>query len=411
MSGKKLFILLVISGIMIIIGSFLIFGYDKTWQIWNIPTKQPIFYDLRIITAGAESYSKGYDPAYNNPFDPEQRLFNYPRIWYLVLASGIDQHSTVILGILIALSFFVSLVAFRGEIDKTTAIIQAMIVFSPAVLLGLERGNVDIIIFVLLAFALFIKEYSKTISLLVLLLSIALKIFPIFGIGYLLDSNRRSIKYIIIGILSTAAYMVFFLDDMRHIFAVTQKGADVSYGVSVLPTKLSPYLGDSFATIKLSFFIIAAGLILISCYLALRNKDQLLNLDSRHLSMFRLGAGIYIGTFLLGNNWDYRLMFLIFAIPQIVSWAQENHNFSSTVAKICLAAGLVSCWYLEIWRLMEFAGQVGRFVSFTFDEFAKWVLFIGLVFLYIKSMPQWMLGLVQNSLRQHFSHNKQEINY
>ena len=67
MSGKKLFILLVISGITIIMGSFLILGYEKTWRIWNIPTKQPIFYDLRLITAGAEAYSEGYDPAYHNP--------------------------------------------------------------------------------------------------------------------------------------------------------------------------------------------------------------------------------------------------------------------------------------------------------------------------------------------------------
>lgn len=411
MRGKKLFILLVASGITIILGSFLILGFDKTWRIWNLPTKQPVFYDLRLITAGAESYSKGYDPAYNNPFDPEQRLFNYPRIWYIILTSGIDQHSTDILGILLALGFFICIVTFRGEIDKTTAIIQTMIVFSPAVLLGLERGNVDILIFILLSIALFIKDYSRTLSFLVFLLSIALKIFPIFGIGYLLDGNRRSIKYIIIGILSTAAYMLFSLDDMRHIFAVTQKGADVSYGVSVLPTKLSPYLGDYFKTIKLLFFIIAAGLVLIICYLALRNKDQIFNMDSQHLSMFRLAAGIYICTFLLGNNWDYRLMFLIFAIPQIVSWAHEKHNFSPTVAKICLIAGLVSCWYLEIWRLLEFAGLAGRLITFTFDEFANWVLFIGLIFLYIKSLPQWMLDIIPIKLHYKLAHDKQEIKY
>ena len=197
--------LLVISGITIILGSFLILGNEKTWRIWNIPTKQPVFYDLRLITAGAESYSQGYDPAFNNPFDPEQRLFNYPRIWYFILASGIDQRSTVILGILLAFGFFASLATFRGEIDRTTAIIQTVAVFSPAVLLGLERGNVDIAIFVLLAIGLFSMDYSKQLSLLVLFLAIALKIFPVFGISYLLDDDKRSIKYIIIGILSTAA--------------------------------------------------------------------------------------------------------------------------------------------------------------------------------------------------------------
>ena len=32
------------------------------------------------------------------------------------------------------------------------------------------------------------------------------------------------------------------------------------------------------------------------------------------------GASIYIGCFILGNNFDYRFTFLILTIPQMVSW-------------------------------------------------------------------------------------------
>lgn len=409
MSGKKLYLLLLVVGIMTILGLFVSLGYERTWRIWNIPVMQPAFYDLRLITGGAESYAEGYDPAFENPYDPEQRLFNYPRIWYLVLATGIDQQDTLLIGILLTLGFFICLTTLRGEFELITAIVMALVIFSPAVLLGIERGNVDLAIFILLALALWGIDISKTLSLLVLLFAVVLKLYPILGVGYLLDENKHSVKYTIVGILASAAYVVFNWEDMMHIFSDTQKGADVSYGVSVLPTKLLPYLGNYHGTVKLVLYLIAIGLILVLGYLAFRNKDQIVADNSNQLSMFRLGAGIYLGTFLLGNNWDYRLMFLIFAIPQIVGWAKDHTGFTSLVAKICVVTIFASFWYLEIWRISEYAGMAGRVVSFLLDECMNWALFAGLIYLYIKSLPAYVAALVQTVLGQHFTHKQQKI--
>lgn len=391
------------------LGLFLVLGYDNTWRIWNIPVKQPAFYDLRLITGGAESFTQGYNPAVNNPYDPEQRLFNYPRIWYLILTMGIDQRDTITLGIILALAFFISLVTIRGEFDRKTAIVLALVIFSPAVLLGIERGNVDLAVFVLLAIALFSVDLSKTLSLLVLLLAMVFKIYPVLGIGYLLDEEKRSFKYTIAGFVVTVVYMLFNLEDMLHIFIDTQKGSDVSYGVSVLPAKLSPYLGDTYAVVKLLLYLSAFGLILICSYFAFRNKDRMIAANSNHLRMFRLGTGIYIGTFLLGNNWDYRLMFLIFTLPQIVSWAKNHTGFLALASKISLVALLASVWYLEIWRFTEYAGMAGRAVSFMFDELMNWTLFSGLIYLYINSLPHWLLDMIQSGLSQRFAHKNHEI--
>lgn len=38
---------------------------------------------------------------------------------------------------------------------------------------------------------------------------------------------------------------------------------------------------------------------------------------------FLAGAGLYVGTYFLGANWIYRLVFLIFLVPQLFVWLEE----------------------------------------------------------------------------------------
>ena len=56
----------------------ILYGYDNTWRLWNIPTMSPHFADMRTITHGAESYAQGLDPMIENPGDPWHRRMNYP---------------------------------------------------------------------------------------------------------------------------------------------------------------------------------------------------------------------------------------------------------------------------------------------------------------------------------------------
>src|SRR5258708_3409111 len=86
-----------------------IYGYDKTWQLWNIPTLSPHFADLRVITAGSESYAKGHDPMINNPADPWGRPLNYPRVWQSLYLLGINQSHTTCLGISLIFLFVLGL--------------------------------------------------------------------------------------------------------------------------------------------------------------------------------------------------------------------------------------------------------------------------------------------------------------
>ena len=53
---------------------------------------------------------------------------------------------------------------------------------------------------------------------------------------------------------------------------------------------------------------------------------------------FLFGAGIYCGTYLLGTNFIYRLMFLLLCIPQLLNWLAPNSERTSWVPEAGMLA-------------------------------------------------------------------------
>lgn len=394
MTGKRLLVLLVLAGVGLISLLFLLIGYENTWRLWNIPALMPPFFDLRLITGSAESYAAGYDPAYRNPFDPGRRLFNYPRIWYAILALPIRLDDTILIGTLLVIAFFASILLFVKDIDRRSAAVMAAIIFSPAILLGVERANVDLLFFILLALALYIHQRSKIASFLVLMLSVIFKIFPIFSLAYFLEQNeKKSVRWALAGVGIFILYFLRYFKQMLYIFQSTQKGEELSYGTNVVARRLAQqYLGHM-DLVSLFFALLGIVVLLVALLGAFRNRGQLPVKDGNHLMAFRAGAGIYIGTFLLGNNWDYRLIFLLFTLPQLVDWLQERGSLSARVVKLSMITLFLSCWYLMLQKIFV-ALSVRPYVVFYFDEFFNWLLFAGLAFLFLSTLPGWLYAPV-----------------
>ena len=110
--------------------------------------------------------------------------------------------------------------------------------------------------------------------------------------------------------------------------------------------------------------------------------------NNKYIDAFRVGAGIYIGTFLFGHNWDYRLMFLIFTIPQIVTWIKQKNICYFLAASLTLPAIILSLWYLIFARIINYYLTFN--LGFVIDEFFNWVVFSGLVYLFLSSLPNWL---------------------
>ncbi len=397
-NSQKLYRILLCTGLLVLGLSLYFYGYEKTWKLWNIPAFASPFLDFQLLPASAESLRAGYNPESSNPFDPQERIFNYPKIWYLVLYSGINQRWTIPLAVLFITLFFVSLIFFPKQLTLLSTFLLLFGIFSPAVILGIERANVDIIFFSCMALALSLSNKSLLKSYLVLLVSILFKLFPLFGSGFFLGYERKkALKYLFAATLFTIFYFVIDYKDMLHVFSTTTKGSYLSYGWLILPTYLYIESGQMMMLKKFNFLffviLIVIGLSMVTSAIIQRRAENNYPYNSSNLRAFWLGAGIYIGTFLLGNNWDYRLMFLLFVIPQLADWTrQRKWNLTFLVTLVTIIATSFTLWstliYIPLQPLFTYKAEQKTFIL---DESFNWLLFTGLVYLYVYSIPEWII--------------------
>jgi len=397
MAGKRSLIIGTSLGI-ILIGTLSLFrGYESTWRLWNIPTMTPCFADAHDITSGAESKALGYDPYIYNPRDPWGRIQNYPRIWHMLYMVGINQSHTVYFGVTLAVLFVIALFLYPpSSIDNVTALILIASIFSPAVLLGVERGNIDLLMFFLLSVAIFIMNRGGTASRVLatasVLVAFILKLFPIFGIGLILGQKKRiAIRIGLFVVIFAIIYTIITYSDLILIRQITPKSTDLSYGANVLWMRVGIHSLMwakiirliSYGAIFVCFIVALYGI----CSQKFGNTENG-NSDQRFIDAFRVGSGIYIGTFLLGNNWDYRLVFLLFVIPQLTLWSRSCSNHLSIISRLTVVAILISLWHLVIYPISVI--PLGRTGGFFLDAFSSWVIFCGLLFLFSCSAPTWI---------------------
>src|ERR1043166_5520569 len=122
----------------------------RVWGWVGVEHLRPSFFDTRVITTGLETYRMGRDPLVANRLDPWRRPMNYPRVWLTMAHFGIGEKHTAILGIVIVCTFFTAMLLMMGRITVIEGAIYGALLCLPAVMLGIERGNIDLFIFAVL---------------------------------------------------------------------------------------------------------------------------------------------------------------------------------------------------------------------------------------------------------------------
>jgi hypothetical protein len=365
------------------------------------------FADLRSITGGAESSALGYDPLYENPGDPWNRRMTYPRIWQNAFALGINQSHTKYIGGVFTVLFFLGILIAFFPVDRLTALFLSIVIFSPAVLLGLERGSTDLFMLFLMSIALLAGRFSTILPLSLILLAALLKLFPIMGLSYLFKETRHKFFLLMAVALGLfGLYIAFTFADFQQIHRATPRGVHIAYGMNVFWMRVTDQ-GSQFGSLaKVSSYSLAVLVILSALFLRFKKAVSTSSQDNEFIDAFRMGASIYAGTFLLGNNWDYRLMFLIFTIPQLVVWMRKDHMWLSRLAGVTMLAIVVACWLYVISTMLSLVSQS---LLIFLDELSTWLIFAGLTYFLAFSLPSWFAwprsSLSTGSVLRRFSHD------
>lgn len=381
-------------------------NYPDSWIEFNfiyplIRTMLPPFADLRVITSGAECIRLGYDVLVANPCDPWERPMNYPRIWSVPASWGLDQSHTVILGILLGLLFFILVFVTIKRLNYIEALFYALILCSPSAMLAIERGNNDLIVFILLSLSLLIMKNKTAIwryfSYIIIMFAAILKLYPIFALITALKEKKRNFTVIFLSIfIAFGVYVVRDFESIILISKATPRALVFSYGGKVIFPVILEELDRYFYSfynfhiphyykIQLLLFYLTIALFLLGSYLLAKHTENLFQnnkLNINQIEAFRIGSSIYIGTFLIGNNWDYRLIFLLFTIPQILAWLKTQVQFES-ISGLALMAIILTTW------LSNISDEV-----YYLDELLNWLLFLFFAYSTILTLPNWLKSYI-----------------
>jgi hypothetical protein len=355
-----------------------------------------------MMTVGAESHALGHDPLYDNPQHPWNKKLNYPRIWHLLFALNIDRDDTNLIGSISVILFFIGLglFFFSKRFDNLTIFIITLIVLSPSVMLGIERGNIELVIFLILSSALLIGYSSSTAALSLLVFASILKLYPVFTFVYLLKEHKKKFWFLFLTASAVfIIYVLFTLGDIKQVYLSSPKMAKSAYGLNVIwmglthPRILNLHVSESIIlAVRILSYIMLGVIIIGTLMLSFRTPGTDRYKQGEFLDAFRIGAGIYIGCFILGNNFDYRFTFLIFTIPQLAAWMHDKEKGIISVPLITLLATVFSLWNYVIMRFL------GGKITFVMEEFSNWIILAGLLYLFFCSLPDWLSNYLSKLL-------------
>ena len=384
------------SALLICIGSIFLlllahmFGPRKVLSLWAVPHMTPSFADLRSITHGADSYSMGLDPRYENPCDPWERKLNYPQAWMLLYKLGLNSTHTFALGVFIIACFVGSTIFVLPNASNRLLLLFGIAFFSPVTMLTIERGNNDMLMFALVVAAVLASRRSQIASEGILFTSFALKYYPILGWAFFLKNKVSPFLFrtsIAVGL--SVVYLFFKKEELSLINANTQRGPYYSYGLKVFPMKMEELrpLFAEFVQVA-SFFIVLLCILLPVLYCLKSKRFRRLDIQEDCVDFFRAGSAIYIGTFIIGHSFDYRMIFLLLTLPQLLSWSSSKPPLISAISKITIVSILISLWHQYTFVYVRSIPKVGGYIELLVDDASDWTAFAGLCILFIASLPQ-----------------------
>jgi hypothetical protein len=317
------------------------------------------------------------------------------------------------MGSIVVIIFFIGLGIFwfSNKFDNLTYFILSVIALSPVVMLGVERSNNELIIFFILSLALTVNYYSSISGLLLFLFASILKFHPVFGFIYLMKKEKKRFWTLFLSALGLfVLYMLLIKNDLYYIYTAISQGVGTSYGIIVWWKGIGhrrffnlPISESTEMILQVLSYILAATIITVTLYLSIRQKNNETYRQGRYIDAFRVGAAIYIGSFFFLTNNDYRLIFMIFTIPQLVAWLKDKEMGIPRAPLVTLTAMVFSLWSFFIMRFL------GRNLTFVMEESANWVMLAGLLFLLFSSLPDWFSDYLRRPFSQLKIFNRQTI--
>ena len=169
--------------------------YYRSLVAVGVPAWTYPFIDWEFIGAGIKCWSEGVNVYITNPCDLLNRPHNYSPLFLRAVFIPTGKFWTMPIGLVLVLAFLISLFWLVKPENWRELIVFALACMSPMVIYGLERGNFDIITFILLVVAGMLNTgplASRTLSYALILLAGLLKFYPLVILSTALRERPRT---------------------------------------------------------------------------------------------------------------------------------------------------------------------------------------------------------------------------
>jgi hypothetical protein len=274
--------------------------------------------DLRSVLQSADCYQTEGLNVYSHQIG-EKCAYNYGSVLIRILnVLGIGESSTFIFG-LIAILVVTSSLSVIELISKNKTFAQYLYLFalflSPPILLLMERGNIDTLILASLTLLIALINRDKYLLSFILIAFMTLvKFYPIVLFGlFLVTIRRRWVLLLALGAFSFVSIQVLYdisrgpgyINIFWASFGSPIWGIYAGYAGIDIKYQLSIFLG---------WCIFLTSLFLVNKLLK-KNESSLTRkqvFDSKDVeTYFIYNSAIFIFCYLLGMNFDYRLIFFM----------------------------------------------------------------------------------------------------
>ncbi len=303
--------------------------WNLFWGSLSIPPQIP-FSDLKAHLQFYECYKNGINVYIENcnliPFG-NANISTHPKIWLnIVNILNLENFKLYSFFIFATLTLYFSFMLriFYYFKNFESKIFFLIFFFSTANFILLERFATDIIIFIIVYLILNIDK--KIIQGILIFLGIVLKYYPIFLTSIFINNK----KYLLMISLFFIFFIIFFyIDEIRLVSSnILEISLMVAYGARSI-AKAIYHLSNEYnfifneITYQLYRDIIIYLSLIYSFFLVILGYKYNCNFKknlSEKFDIYFIGASsIYVGTYIFGSNFDYRLIFLVFTIPFVLN--------------------------------------------------------------------------------------------
>jgi len=336
-------------------------GWTAFWTPLHVHTMSPPFADLRSIQGGLVSLARGSWPQRVNPGDPWGRTMDYPSAW-LWLARVLrfrNEAAFLAFGTSSVLLFVGACTYLLARYPSWIMLLGAV---SPAALMAIERGNTDMLAFVLL---LACASLGRLQSSVLFFIATGAKIFPGFVLH--VPAVQRDWRRLALYAAGALAAGVLLRDQLPLILHGNTAVGPMSYGA---PTLIRGLGRMAIRAGVPGPVLLAAAVIVMAAALGLAFKVCPIETpaDTHSRTLFLTGSSIYIYSYLFAANWDYRLIFVLPCLPYL-------RRALGIYGHVCCACALIALYALWLsdshgTALLAQAAEAGLFIMLIPPAFA-----------------------------------------